>query len=1252
MTEFKFNKLTPLNDVDIDASHEAAMNYALEDKGIKNVAISGNYGSGKSSFIETYKSKNGSFKPLHISLAHFSSLNHLENGSNAQLEIFQGQIENSDSLEQINIIEGKIINQLLHQIDAKYIPMTIFKSKKNPLFSEILKLSTAFLLFLLPIMFLWNYTQLAILVREGFPNFPHLGSIIRLLAYLILTCNMIYAVYKLSELQLKRRLIKNLSFRGANISGDIEVFQSEEDSYFDKYLDDVLYLFDNCQSDIVIFEDIDRFETNLIFEKLREINTLVNNKRKDGKKLLFIYLIKDDMFTSQDRTKFFDFIIPIIPVITSSNSGEKLGEILTNLGEAHSVSKTMLKQVAIYIDDMRLAYNICNEFVLYKNNLFSQKENDNNKLNLSSDKIFAIIVYKNIFPKDFSLLQKDSGFVHQLFSKIDNLRQRNLDKKSAEIEKIEEKIISSEQEFSRNKLELYSTYLKVPEGRVAIRVNGKTESQFPNRLDFIREILSEDAEIESVKADYYSQLNGRKEELEDIFPMNDISFQERLSALDNQNHLNELNSNLEKLREEYENIKSEKLSVLINRHFFDTIMEEYSYLKKEKNSLIMHLLRNGYIDESFPDYITYFYPNSLKKQDKEFLNAVQGEIELDWDYSLIEVAEVNERLDDSDFTRIYALNFDLFEYLLQRESKKRLESYLSETNVKFVNKFLQQNSRPLAAKISVLFYLTDLNQETLKLLLTSDDILEKEKIQIIVLLLSFIDFSKVGWQEELQEVINSFVNSNWSDIQEIIDNFNELLNNTQIQDNLKFMEVKIKDLSFEDSHKVMSDFVYDNNLYDVNVKNVRSLAFYLDDNFKQDSLIKQPITTVRKFDKLFSYIEKNIDRFVTEFIPYMSDNLCDKWLDMYYLLNHNEVTSDNRIEYLKRVQNNILDFEQLDDAIIKDAAIAFNKARFSTKNILDYFCEYHSWNDRLIEFVNNGEHLDFLQTEFKGFSDEFQEEFFEETVKCNQLANDKYKEILSKLGWCFTEFKLANIADEKMSILISTRSISDKFSVNTLNFLRDNYQNHVIEYLMEHIDEYLLENVEDTDIYQETEMFNLLQEGLTDERKFKIIDRFPTRISIEGKDYSTPLVNHILQNKFDESDLEYILCGYTSFEFSTRKLVEKIFADYFDDILEEGYSVNKELLQSVIENTDIDLSERRLILAKYLNEFTYDEVLSLFRVLDLTEIILALTDRKNPKIKNTNYNKSILQYLKINKKIASYQLEGDGYRIYSRKKIK
>ncbi|GAA5351007.1 YobI family P-loop NTPase [Streptococcus uberis] len=1249
MTKFKFNKLTPLNDVNIDPSHEAAMKYVLEDKDIKNVALSGNYGSGKSSFIETYKSKHGNFKPLHISLAHFSSLNDFEKKKDDKSDIIQNQIWNGEVEGQINIIEGKIINQLLHQIDSEHIPMTIFKTKKNPMLSETIKVTFTLILLLFPILFLLNYSQFAILVRELCPDIPHKGNIVRIITYLILMGSLVYTVYRLSDLQLKRRLIKTLSFRSANISGDIEVFQNEDGSYFDKYLDDVLYLFDNCQSDVIIFEDIDRFETNLIFEKLREINTLVNNKKKDGQKLLFIYLIKDDMFISQERTKFFDFIIPIIPVITSSNSGEKLGEILTNLGEVNSVSKSLLKQVAIYIDDMRLAYNICNEFVIYKNNLFSQEENDNNKLNLSSDKIFAIVVYKNIFPKDFSLLQKDSGFVYQLFSRIDDLKRISLDKKSEEIEKMEEMIISSEQEFSRNKLELYSTFLKVPEGRLAIRVNDKSESQFPHRLDFIREILSEDAKITSIVPDYYNREDSRGETINSIFDLDDINFQERMNYLENRDRYKELNSKLEKLREEYENVKSEKLSVLINRHFFDTILKEYRYLKEEKNSLIMYLLRNAYIDESYPDYITYFYPNSLKKRDKEFLNAVQGEIELDWDYSLIEVEEVNERLDDSDFMRSYALNFDLFEYLLKKEDKKRLESYSSEANVNFVNKFLQQKSRHLVAKISIILYLIDLKPGTLKLLLTSDDILEKEKLQTIVLLLSFVDFSEISWQEDIQELMYSFINKNWSDIQETVDNFYELINNTQIHENLKFMKVKIQDFNFQNSRKVLSDYVYENNLYAINVNNILSLLSYLDDNLFDESVKNRPFSILEKFDNLNNYIGKNLETYISQLLPFINEVIQDEIQAVYRIVNNTAVAENLRVEYLKKVHDHSLEISELATMPILDAAIEFNKVEYNTENILNYFCEYDTWNERLIEFVNNGEHLEFSQLVFKEFSDNLQEEFFEETVKCNQLANDKYKEILSKLGWCFTEFKLANIADEKMSILISTRSISDKFSVNTLNFLRDNYQNHVIEYLTEYIDEYLIEDVENTDIYRETEMFNLLQEGLTDERKLKIIDRFPTSISIMGNDYSTPLVDYILQNKFNESDLEFILANYNTLGESTKRIVEEIFVKNLTEILEEDYLVTNEMLRATIKNIGLNVEKRRLILAKYLDKFTFNDILDLLEIVQMTEIISALTNRKNPKVCITDYNKIILEYLKRNNKIASYRIEEDGYRVFSRK---
>lgn len=69
-------------------------------------------------------------------------------------------------------------------------------------------------------------------------------------------------------------------------------------------MDEILYLFRNADVDAIVFEDIDRYDNNIIFSKLREINDLINNKDK-SRPIRFLYLIRDDIFTSKDRTKFF-----------------------------------------------------------------------------------------------------------------------------------------------------------------------------------------------------------------------------------------------------------------------------------------------------------------------------------------------------------------------------------------------------------------------------------------------------------------------------------------------------------------------------------------------------------------------------------------------------------------------------------------------------------------------------------------------------------------------------------------------------------------------------------------------------------------------------------------------------------------------------------------------------------------------------------------------------------------------------------
>ena len=70
--EYFFEKLTPNDEVDISV-YDEAMEFVFDNSDITNIAISGAYGAGKSSVIESYKKKHTDKKFMHISLAHFES---------------------------------------------------------------------------------------------------------------------------------------------------------------------------------------------------------------------------------------------------------------------------------------------------------------------------------------------------------------------------------------------------------------------------------------------------------------------------------------------------------------------------------------------------------------------------------------------------------------------------------------------------------------------------------------------------------------------------------------------------------------------------------------------------------------------------------------------------------------------------------------------------------------------------------------------------------------------------------------------------------------------------------------------------------------------------------------------------------------------------------------------------------------------------------------------------------------------------
>lgn len=306
--KYIFEKLTPITDSDISV-YESAIDFVFENNDVKNIALSGAYGAGKSSVLASYKSSHPSTKFLHISLAHFQDD---QNNINSDVPIKE------------SVLEGKILNQLIHQIPAEKIPQTNFRVKKSTGNGAIIcyTIATAFfLLFLLHILFFDNWSQFVGTLPDGIiQRFLNLSTANMSLLFSGIGCFAIacFFFFRILLVQKNKSIFKKLSFQG----NEIEVFEESDDSYFDKYLNEVLYLFENVQENVIVFEDMDRFDASKIFERLREINTLVNLQReKENKPVLrFFYLLRDDIFISKDRTKFFDCIIPVVPVVDSSNS--------------------------------------------------------------------------------------------------------------------------------------------------------------------------------------------------------------------------------------------------------------------------------------------------------------------------------------------------------------------------------------------------------------------------------------------------------------------------------------------------------------------------------------------------------------------------------------------------------------------------------------------------------------------------------------------------------------------------------------------------------------------------------------------------------------------------------------------------------------------------------------------------------------------------------------------------------------------
>jgi hypothetical protein len=394
----------------------------------RNIALAGAYGVGKSSVLDEFAERRKN-QVIKISL--------LTLGADPE-EVALGSDPNPNARTTSNRIQKEIVKQLLYQ----HSPGRTRLSRFRRIVRSGWKME-------LPIAVAGGAVILLVLLASGLlvPAATAVGidvwsppSPLRLVAVAVAVFALAILLVRIGRLIAVGHVgIEKVAAGPATIT-----LPPRSTSYFDEYLDEIIYFFEvDRRRNIVIIEDLDRFNDPEIYESLRSLNGLLNSAEQlNERKIRFVYAVRDSIFEGHglvtegsptvgpgnetdrgNRTKFFELIIPMVPFITHKNARDLLHRTLANRG--HTIERQLVDLAARHVPDMRLIHNIVNEYEVFKHRLLDVEEP---VPGLDAERLFSMVLFKNTRAADFEAIRHGNSSLDMLFTTWRKLVGENVDR--------------------------------------------------------------------------------------------------------------------------------------------------------------------------------------------------------------------------------------------------------------------------------------------------------------------------------------------------------------------------------------------------------------------------------------------------------------------------------------------------------------------------------------------------------------------------------------------------------------------------------------------------------------------------------------------------------------------------------------------------------------------------------------------------------------------------------------------------------
>lgn len=1088
----EYKDLAPISNAENVEEYLNALKWALEQEKITNIALAGPYGSGKSSIIDTFleKHKDESFFQTYTSENNSWIINKIKScilqrdkvyrfneiskkismatfiEANSNKQCKNEAHENEDkAAKKICIsadeVEKGILKQLFYTIDPKKIPQSRYR-KLHPInFSNIITKVIVYFAIALIFIFMFYYEKMASI-------FSGISAVLSYVGVSLLSCVFVFVAFAVCIWAISKIVYdfsRKYSIKGIKLSSNVDI-QKEEgvgESVFNKNLDEIMYFFETTEYRLIFFEDLDRLDDRAIFVHLRELNNLLNCNENIKGKVVFIYAVKDDIFTKEDRTKFFDFIIPVIPIINSTNSGEVLQQFLQEAKEhgiKHDISQNFVLDVAPYIADMRILRNIYNEFVVYKRIL-----RDSQGMDLKDEQMLAIIIYKNLYPNDFAAIQNEQGLIKQAFedkykfiSEKNSIWQLEIDKISNDITNYKQETLESIKE------------IKIAMLAKIVNDNGIVDSLYYGRYDYsAKQILEDEFEVKNLvnlklnRVYYYPFGSNYRDDITiDDFPEIIAPYLSRIERLQKVSEIgcDNLQNQIRVLNEQKRDLSKKSLHYILKKY------NNFEFNNKTSgNKLLIFLLRRGYIDEKYANYINYFKGNTITKDDMNFILSIKNQEAKPWDYAITKTDMVIRRLQEYEFERKEIYNFDLLEQLLAGGNDNvKLELFFKqladETKLSwdFIDEFTERTNH-LAEFIKGL----SRNWAGMWLFISNKNTISYERqVYYLCLLLANISADDVS-QYNIDDCMENYFEAH----ADILQKLQEQLSSEKIKDVLLQLKPKFKELNVDGiEDKEILDAVFDNAMYEINLPMVKNVI-----KFKNSTLIDsfeaQPYSVVvRLNDSLVSgYIQKNINKYVDDIIlkqyspaDELEDilGLVEKLFEEeeYELIVELIKHETFKIGTISKLLGDKIDENKEQVQFIWKKMLEAEKITVSWGNIIIYWVNYKI-DDSLKNFIIKN--INLLVKENRCCCND---SFISELILCG-MPISVYEVLLPVLRMSEFSMSLTDIPKEILGIMVRCKYVA--FTPEKFREMKDIDESLAVEYISLNQDE-AIENTNDLDI--------------------------------------------------------------------------------------------------------------------------------------------------------------------------------------------